>query len=322
MSQRSNKLDKYNPWHDESATSAPSVDVFSVMAKQSFLDVRWLTRGPSWETVFDDLPTIALVYALHVAFRRSVPRRLPTLTPMKLTELYTGLAVASVFENAARGYWLEVRADEDLWKIELVSRWVAKAWQDSKDGATPRSRSQVISQNFTDLTSAFASIRAGKYDQLDVRGKLAWWHNHIWSDEATWVSSALYWSFFLRGSLANGRIDSHDFETLVTHLANMRYMKISPEMPRRYYAIESQTELPDYLPASLGVLALSMPFAMLARWTRLPWLYLPGNALQRLIWLSTLYCGVMQRFQHYAGLNAFQDKASLAKALEHRLLDD
>ncbi|KAI9056276.1 hypothetical protein FKP32DRAFT_1585761 [Trametes sanguinea] len=262
-----------------------------------------------WETIFDDLPTIALVYALHVAFRRSTPRRLPTLTSMKLTELYTGFAVASVFENAAREYWIKVRNHEDLSVIELVSRRIATVWQKEKEGATLTRHSQVVSQGFTDLRSAF-------YDQLNVLGKLTWWHNHIWSDEATWVSSALYWSLFLRDSLGSGKLDSHDFNILVTHLANMRYMKISPEMPQRYYTIEFHTELRV---TSLGVLALSVPFAMLARWTRLPWLYLPANALQRLIWLSTLYCGVMQRFQHYGGLNALHDETAVAKVLKDRL---
>ncbi|OSC96498.1 hypothetical protein PYCCODRAFT_1429071 [Trametes coccinea BRFM310] len=319
MSSPGNKLDKYNPWRDEAATqTVPSVNIPASMVNCSLLDVCWTTRGPSWETVFDYLPTIALVYAVHVGFRRVTPRRLPTLTSMRLWELYTGVAVAGTFENAANVYRAQARLDKDLSAIERVSRVAARVWQDpTQDGETLRVASQRLVQDWPGAASVFATIRAGDDDRPSLANKLTWWYNHIWSNETTWSSLAMFWLVMMTKNQDGhtNKISDHDFAILVTHTANMCRSKMSLEMPHDPNATEFYTELRDYLPASLGILALSVPFAMVARWTRLPWLYLPANALQRLIWMSTLYCGVMQRFQHYDCLNALHDKSALANAL-------
>lgn len=64
----------------------------------------------------------------------------------------------------------------------------------------------------------------GNYDNRDLLGKLAWWHNHIWSDEATWLwAAALWFTFFDDGD----SVIRNDHNIYITHLANVRAAHLS-----------------------------------------------------------------------------------------------
>lgn len=47
-------------------------------------------------------------------------------------------------------------------------------------------------------------------------GKLAWWHDHIWSLEETWYRASVIWVTKLKPQ----DLSLNDFDRCVTHLAN------------------------------------------------------------------------------------------------------
>lgn len=47
-------------------------------------------------------------------------------------------------------------------------------------------------------------------------GKLAWWHDHIWSREETWYRASVIWVTKLKPQ----DLSLNDFDRCVTHLAN------------------------------------------------------------------------------------------------------
>lgn len=71
-------------------------------------------------------------------------------------------------------------------------------------------------------------------------GKLAWWHNHIWSSEETWLRSAAFWEIefgkvFDFGSIA-------DWDRWLTHLANITQSEPEGENALLYhYAVRTES---------------------------------------------------------------------------------
>ena len=67
----------------------------------------------------------------------------------------------------------------------------------------------------------------------------------------------------------------------------------------------------------LKLLTLSIPFGMLARWTRRPLLFRPVNGMQRLMFGLYLYLDLGRENQHWRYIQQIQDKEQCAKAMTH-----
>lgn len=152
----------------------------------------------------------------------------------------------------------------------------------------------------------------GNYDNRDLLGKFAWWHNHIWSDEATWLwAAALWFTYFDDGD----SVIRNDHNIYITHLANVRAAHLS-----RTLSSANMESLFGFRVRLFLALAASAPLGIFARRTGRPLLYLPINALQRLLFGATLYCGTMQRHQHAAQLTALKEKHAMADAVKAALV--
>ncbi|KAJ3012446.1 hypothetical protein NUW54_g1864 [Trametes sanguinea] len=115
--------------------------------------------------------------------------------------------------------------------------------------------------------------------------------------ENTRVCATHVWLLILRGHTKE--ISWKDFETCSTHLANA--CSTTPE-----------TDSFDYSAYPMYALLASVPFAMLARRTRIPALFLPLNGLQRLLVGATIYFGPVQRYEHYSQLRNLQQSDRIA----------
>ncbi|EIW53575.1 uncharacterized protein TRAVEDRAFT_52696 [Trametes versicolor FP-101664 SS1] len=267
--------------------------------------IRVSRSGPSWRTIFRHVPEVALAYALHVGVRGVRPRRLPAFTSMKLREIYTGLGLASIAEAAATDYMSQVASDDDLSACDVA----AYAW-------TSRKVNMAVGGISDDNISWLRAWRLGNYDNRDLLGKLAWWHNHIWSDETTWVwAAALWFTYFYDEENPEIR---NDHNIYITHLANVRGAHLSRTLSP--VSMASLLGFRQYVHIPLLALAASAPLAIFARRTGRLLLYLPINALQRLLFGATLYCGTMQRHQHAGQLTALKEKHAMAAAVKAALV--
>ncbi|KAL1939450.1 hypothetical protein VTO73DRAFT_10006 [Trametes versicolor] len=218
-----NRLDLYNPWPsqrdvsdniDESDGSTLALNFTDVIQMLDDDAIRVSRSGPSWRTIFRHVPEVALAYALHVGVRGVRPRRLPAFTSMKLREIYTGLGLASIAEAAATDYMSQVASDDELSACDVA----AYAW-------TSRKVNMAVGGISDENISWLRAWRLGNYDNRDLLGKLAWWHNHIWSDETTWVWAAALWFTYFYDE-ENPEIRS-DHNIYITHLANVRGAHLS-----------------------------------------------------------------------------------------------
>ena len=69
------------------------------------------------------VPVIGVAYLLHLRIRRSHPRTLPTLTSLKLGEIYGSAAVLYSAEPVLVMAHDKVEQDEDLRTLETVARY-------------------------------------------------------------------------------------------------------------------------------------------------------------------------------------------------------
>ncbi|KAI9062291.1 hypothetical protein FKP32DRAFT_1574401, partial [Trametes sanguinea] len=137
--------------------------------------------------------------------------------------------------------------------------------------------------------------------------KLKWWHHNWRSDENTRLYATFVWLMILQGHTKE--ISRQDFETCASHLANA--FSTTPEA-------DSLVRV-DYLWYPLYALLASVPLAMLARHTRIPALFLPLNGLQRLLIGATIYCGPVQRYEHYSQLRNLQQSERIAVIVDEWL---
>ena len=90
------------------------------------------------------MPTFSIAYGIHRFYRRYRPRRLPTLTSLKLPEVYISLAVAS--SALVYGALSEVAAEEtdrDLLSLHRLLQDVPR-----RAPATPGSRIRKLGDAF------------------------------------------------------------------------------------------------------------------------------------------------------------------------------
>ncbi|RDX45027.1 hypothetical protein OH76DRAFT_1408471 [Lentinus brumalis] len=240
------------------------------------------------------IPAFSAAYGVHRYYRRYRPRTLPVLTPLRLPELYISIALAFVVAGDSVEREEAVIDDRHLLTIELAGRRAFDALLDPELGDRFGNIDKKLLSD--EHKEELRRIREARYYDGTLSGKIAWWHNHLWSDDRTWNE----WSSLigLRIPFSEWPKKAQDWDTLVTHIAN-------------------SCDDYDYGSGMLTLLALAVPFGMLARWTRRPLLFRPVNGLQRLLWGSYLYFDFGRENQHWRYLQQIQDKEQCAKALTH-----
>ncbi|KAI0641237.1 hypothetical protein C8Q79DRAFT_330221 [Trametes meyenii] len=269
---------------------------------------------PAWTrlwTSFWPLPVLGISYFAHVRYRRYSPRRLPTLTSMKLRELYAFHAVTAVFSGLSDEFEDEVLDDKDMSLLETVARAIRGRIEarDHLDELVDAQLDEGLRQDLEAirtrkfLSSSFTLLPTfdplGMYDHGRLSEKIAWWHNHIWSDKDTWSRVAIRWALIY--GVKNMSPD--DFDFVVTHIANT------------CCHVEGTFSYVDYGSKASIPFGICTPFAMLARWLGPPLLYLPLNGLQRLFWWGVMYPDIGQKYQHYAYLRHFPNKHAVAERI-------
>lgn len=78
------------------------------------------------------LPVLAVSYVAHTRYRRYSPRRLPTLTSMRVHEIYGYLAVEAIASGVSDELKREVLDDPDLWLLELTARSLKESDSDRR----------------------------------------------------------------------------------------------------------------------------------------------------------------------------------------------
>ncbi|KAI0643914.1 hypothetical protein C8Q79DRAFT_161517 [Trametes meyenii] len=122
-----------------------------------------------------------LAFAAHVALRGRYPRQLPPLTPLGVREIYAGIALAWAVENASSAYTRRMMYDAELRTVELNALILRRSLLERH----PRTSFLTDLANHTENTlSSIRKWREVAYHDLDVLGKIWWWHNHMWSDTA------------------------------------------------------------------------------------------------------------------------------------------
>ncbi|EIW65359.1 uncharacterized protein TRAVEDRAFT_42733 [Trametes versicolor FP-101664 SS1] len=251
------------------------------------------TRFPDWSN-FWPLPLIGVSYLAHIRYRRYSPRRLPTLTSMKLPEIYAFLAIIHAMEGAAGELKDEVMNDSDLELIEKVAR------RFKNDVFSNKSFMETVDRFLDDGRREYSRSRH-MYNHAasgGLLGKLAWWHDHIWSHEETWYRASVIWVTKLKPQ----DLSLNDFDRCVTHLANT-------------FEADDDFYYQDYALWAFIPFGVSIPFAMAARWGQRRALSRVINGLQRLLMWATLYPYNMQQYQHYANLRKLENKHAIAQRI-------
>ncbi|KAI0668773.1 hypothetical protein C8Q78DRAFT_979357, partial [Trametes maxima] len=246
-------------------------------------------------TSFWPLPVLGICYIVHVRYRRYSPRRLPTLTSMKLREIYAWHAASTVFSGLSDEFENEALDDNDMSLLETVAR-ATKGRMDAKDPYLGDLVEALLDEN---MRRDLGALRKRAYNHGSLSEKIAWWHNHIWSDEDTWSRVAIRWALIY----GTKGMSPDDVDFVVTHIANT------------CCHVEGTFSYVDYGNQALIPFGICTPFSMLARWLGPPLLFLPLNGLQRLFWWGIIYPDVGQRYQHYTYLRQFSNKHAVAQKI-------
>ncbi|KAI0641249.1 hypothetical protein C8Q79DRAFT_331454 [Trametes meyenii] len=242
------------------------------------------------------------MFYVHLRFRRLSPRRLPPFTPLKLPEIYGALCLQWTLSNATTLLQVEQKLDPELrtifW-IEMICQRVSQVALDAT-----KLQDEMNSDNYKlQFIPMMRPIRENKYRNSSLFGKLMWWHNHFWSDEATWMQTAFLWKavFGLSG------FSPEDLDICITHIANTRLRN------------STTSSFSNYGMFPFNALVSSIPLAIAVRSTRLPLLFRPMNGIQRALVGATIYFTTMQNYQHYAYLKTLKDPSSIKRAIEAAL---
>ncbi|KAI0757726.1 hypothetical protein C8Q80DRAFT_1135144 [Daedaleopsis nitida] len=235
---------------------------------------------------------VSAMYGVHRYYRRHRPRTLPTLTSMRPLELYIPLALAYMLTYESVEREMEVIEDRDLLVIELAARRARDVLMDPEiRGKFGNFDKKLLSDEHKE---ALRRIREARYEGAGLGGKLAWWHNHLWSNEETWNEWATL--IGLHVPFNKWPDKTEDWDTVVTHISN------------------TSTDARLDTAAALAFV-YTVPVAMLARWTRRPLLFRPVNGVQRLLLGAWIYCTVIREHQRWAYLRQIRDKQQWAEVL-------
>ncbi|OJT15619.1 hypothetical protein TRAPUB_5947 [Trametes pubescens] len=199
---------------------------------------------------------------------------------------------------------VETVSDPDLCLLEVAARVLRLHF------IKPRAPAEEADR-FLDVggRDALRRIRTMTYESATgVWGKLAWWHNHIWSSEETWLRTAAIWEIRFGKTVNFSSIA--DWDRWITHVASTAQSE-----PDEDDAMVIQYA--DYRLKALIPFAVSIPLAMVARWTGRRSLLRPMNGLQRLLLWASIYPSFMKPYQHYAYLRGFEKKHQYAQDIRN-----
>ncbi|KAI1787652.1 hypothetical protein LXA43DRAFT_702744 [Ganoderma leucocontextum] len=242
-------------------------------------------------------------YATHSYYRRHRPLRRPALTPLRLSEIY--IVAGAVLTMIMDGMVMQrnmIYHDENLLVVELAAYRVRAVMRHPENLAFQ----EKVKNALGELKDAipWLRLRNDTYNACSFWQKAVWWHDNLWSDEPTWISTALMTLVGAKGMRVHDALvpdtDPDDWVRCVTHLTN----RVREE------------DIGGY---ALYPFLLSIPVAMLARWTRRPAVYLPINGLQRLLLGVGIYCGEWRVHRRLSSLQNIQERRKAAMTMKHVL---
>ncbi|KAI8969681.1 hypothetical protein BD414DRAFT_256425 [Trametes punicea] len=270
------------------------------------------TRMPDTSTVavvtlayFWHLPVLGVAYLAHSRFRKLSPRMLPTFTSMKLREVYAAVALSIACGNAGAVAEIEITVANKFANLRAIEQMIRGcAERIRNDPPFRKSLEDVIDTTaWKELTPTFREVLEEGFRRSGLLGRLEWWKDHCRSDERTWLISAFAWL-----ALCHFKVkDKQDFEVCVTHLANT-------------VCSHPDKDFLDYVDRPMIAFAVSVPLAILARRSGIPWLFRSLNGLQRVLVGAMIYFGPAQKYQHYAYLKKIRDPAAMVNIIEESRL--
>ncbi|TFK87230.1 hypothetical protein K466DRAFT_599676 [Polyporus arcularius HHB13444] len=248
----------------------------SVDLNEIDLGVRKVPAPTGWTDILA-VPILGAAYFIHWRYRRYAPRRIPTLTSLRLAEVYaTGGAAWMVFREEDR-LERQMMQDRDLMTIEASNPY-------------------RITSRRTKHASAMGYPSDG-----DLAARLRWWYNHIWSGPVEWN---LAFASISPDTPVSRMLSWDDLDICFTHIANtMR----EPGNDDTYVCGAA-------VPAFKALCGVT-PFAMLARWAGRRMFWLPLNVVQRALFYATVGGVLAQDYQHASYLWTIRDKSAIADLL-------
>ncbi|KAI9062326.1 hypothetical protein FKP32DRAFT_1629808 [Trametes sanguinea] len=231
---------------------------------------------------------IGVAYIAHLRYRRYAPRKLPTLTPLRLGELYGSFAAIYTIGQEQRWAKLRVVNDRDLLTLEAAGRRQRTRWQEIQE--LVYQRPEYAQPRFD------RQMRAGD----GFVAQVVWLRDHLWADEVAY--NYFYRELYERYAQKYPEISQQDWDVLITHMANTAYS----DADDRFIGMAS----PMLIPA-----VISAPMAMFARWKQMRFLTPLLNGLQRTsfyLWALSL---AMQPYRHWAYPLTLQNKQRVAEML-------
>ncbi|KAI9062292.1 hypothetical protein FKP32DRAFT_1724935 [Trametes sanguinea] len=152
-----------------------------------------------------------------------------------------------------------------------------------------------------------------RYHDLDLLGKLKWWHHHWRSNPDTRFFGYAQWASICKD--ISPAVPWDDIDTCGTHFANA--WCTTRELHRRTLAYSPAFDQ-DYIGHPIAGLLSTAPFAILARYTQLRSLYLPINVLQRLLVGAIVYFGPVVWYEQQSILKNVEKRTRIAEAIPKR----
>ncbi|RPD56304.1 hypothetical protein L226DRAFT_562554 [Lentinus tigrinus ALCF2SS1-7] len=239
-----------------------------------------------WQT----FPVSLAVYGIHRYYRKYRPRKLPTLSNMKLFELYMFFASMVAISIDSKKYEKGVIADTEKLTIELVARRVRMS---TLFGNLKQALGNVEVPEHNETKETLRKIREVRYNDGGLFGRMAWWHNHGWANELLWNKWALVLVSLCGGS---PKVSLRDWDVCITQMANA--------------TDDTKYGLWLALPFFGAI-----PLRMFARSRGIPLLLWTANGLQRLMFAGWLYVDPIRERQRLAWLNQIEDKTAVAEML-------
>ncbi|EJF58513.1 hypothetical protein DICSQDRAFT_156708 [Dichomitus squalens LYAD-421 SS1] len=149
-----------------------------------------------------------------------------------------------------------------------------------------------------EIAQIMKRVRDGDYSSLGLFGKFAWWDYRMWSNQDTFNKWALLLLLRLDEKQSISALPREDLEICATHLAN--------------YSSRRAERLSMALEWGMG---LSIPLAMLARWSGRRALYLPMNGWQRLLLGAWMYVELPAGFREFGYLRRIREKDVAARLM-------
>ncbi|KAI0770885.1 hypothetical protein BD413DRAFT_69089 [Trametes elegans] len=317
-----NKLDIYHPRGLVPSAVASEVPESDFTSSPMRLSEQTVYRRSPWvnlEVLFRVLSVVAS-YQLHTTVRAAYPRRLPALTCLGLRELYTLIGLASTCEAAADVYKQALTTDEDLLLVYGKLHNIAVSGSSAVDnialnpgrhGPVQPRLYELSIYRMPNLESLLQSAPWKiPYDYM------AWCHRRMWYSQIAFDESMLLMLQYTDTNNSARHFETtRDYFICMTYLARLRSTRLSKTLQESYGIKASWYDLREYAPYPLAALALSVPFAMLARSSRVALFFRPLNGLQRLLFGATLYLATMQRYHHFSYLHSLRDRKGAADAL-------